>query len=199
MPVLHKYRGSDEYYVLTVIRQDVVTFRLTEEGRKKLDDAGIAPGQKFELALLLDLCRTGDAVRQDTELDRVEGDVQIAFDFGADPDSDRMFPACAECTAMDDLHLVEVTGRGRTASILCAACRLKRHASIDTSIPLTLVNRAVLNRVLTIRDIKKMDPSVARYKELLDAEFESKWDLYRKGNPEQGILIEEAGDQGRLM
>jgi hypothetical protein len=200
MPVLHKYRGRDEYYVLTKINDNIITFQITEEGRKKLNTAEIIPGQKFERALLLDLCRSGNAFTRATSLDEIEGDVQLEFDFKADSDSEKMFPSCAECASLDDLHLVEINGKGRHASILCIACRSKNIAAIDTSIPLIMVTRGILNRILAIKAIKKVGPSVKIYKNFLDAEFESKWDKYRKGKPEQVILIDtDIGNQGKLI
>jgi hypothetical protein len=200
MPILHKYRGRGDYYILTTINKNIVTFQITEEGRKKLDIAGIVPGQKFERALLLDLCRSGDALTQATALDKIEGDVQLEFDFRTDSHSEKLFSLCAECASLDDLHLVEIKGRARCASVLCVDCRSKNIIAIDTSIPLIMVTRGILSRMLTIKAIKKLDSSVKIYQELLDAEFESKWDKYRKGKPEQVILIDtDIGNQGRLI
>ena len=39
-----------------------------------------------------------------------------------------------------------------------------------------------MSRFIAIKGIKKIDASATAYKELLDAEFESKWDAYRRGN-----------------
>jgi hypothetical protein len=200
MPVLRKYGGRDDYYVLTKINENVVTFQITEEGRKKLDIAGIIPGQKFERALLLDLCRSGNAFTRATALDELEGDVQLELDFKADSDSEKMFPSCAECASLDGLHLVEIKSRGRHASILCVDCRSKKMALIDTSIPLSFVSRHIMNRFLSIKGIKNLDKSVDTYKNLLDADFEAKWNSYRKRHPQQELLIDiEVGKQSRLI
>jgi hypothetical protein len=53
MPVLHKYKTRDGYYILTSIKGNVVAFQLTSEGYRKLANAGILPGQRFERFLLL--------------------------------------------------------------------------------------------------------------------------------------------------
>ena len=200
MPVLHKYRDRDDYYVLTRISGNIITFQLTHEGQRKLQEAGISPGQQFTRALLLDLYRSGDVFTHGTGPGEITGDRQTVFDFSDDPDSEKMFPSCADCTSLNDLHLVEITGRDHHASILCDDCRSKKIATFDTSIPLTLVSRVILNRFIAMKAIKKIDASVTAYKELLDAEFESKWNAYRKGKPEQALLIDiDSGNQGRLI
>ncbi len=51
-----------------------------------------------------------------------------------------------------------------------------------------------------MKGIKKIDSSVTAYKELLDSDFESKWDAYRKGKPEQALLIDiDSGSQTKLI
>jgi len=53
---------------------------------------------------------------------------------------------------------------------------------------------------MEIKQIKKMDAAVSAYKELLDAEFESRWAAYRKGKPEQALLLDEGdGKQHKLF
>jgi hypothetical protein len=57
-----------------------------------------------------------------------------------------------------------------------------------------------LNRLITMKGIKKIDASVKAYKKLLDAEFESKWKAYGKGKPKQALLFDvDNGNQGRLI
>ena len=34
MPVLHQYKGKEEFYILTAIGGAIVTFQLTREGRQ---------------------------------------------------------------------------------------------------------------------------------------------------------------------
>ena len=200
MPVLHKYKDRDDYYILTKIENNIITFQLTSEGLRRLQEVGIKPGQKFVRAILLELYRTGDVFTSGTGPGEMTDERQMKLDFSNDSDSEKMFPSCANCSSLQDLHLVEVKAKDHRASILCDKCRSKEIATFDTSIPLPLVTRAILNRFIAMKGIKKIDASVTAYKELLDAEFKSKWDAYRKGKPEQVDLIEkDSGNQGRLI
>ena len=200
MPVLHKYKDKPGHYILTSIGGNIITFHLTLEGYNKILKVGIAPEQPFGRALLLDLYRSGEVFTYGSGPSEVIDGRQMALDFSDDPDSEKMFPSCASCSSLQDLHLVEVKAKDNLASILCEECRSKKIATFDTSIPLTLVSRAILNTFITMKGIKKIDASVTAYKELLDAEFESKWDSYRKGQPEQVSLMNiESGKQGRLI
>ena len=61
MPRLHQYKARDNCYLLTSIKGAVITFQLTMQGERRLREAGVIPDQSFPRALLLDLCRTGDA------------------------------------------------------------------------------------------------------------------------------------------
>lgn len=203
MPVLHKYKDKIGYYIRTSIKGSIINFHLTTEGFNKILKAGIAPEQPFGRALLLDLYRTGDVFTHKSGPSEATGVVkderQTVIDFSDDPDPEKMFPSCADCTSMNDLHLVEIMEGGHKASILCGECRSKNIATIDTSIPLTMVSRAILNRVIAMKGINKIDASVTAYKELLEAEFESKWDAYKKGKPEQGVFDVDTGNQGMLI
>jgi len=204
MPVLHRYKDKSGYYILTSIKGNIITFHLTPEGHSKILKAGVTPEQPFGRALLLDLYRSGEVFTYGSGPGEVIGIVidecQTELDFSNDPDSEKMFPSCAGCSSIQDLHLVEVIAKDHLASILCGECRSKKVDTFDTSIPLTLVSRAILNRLIAMKGINKIDASVTAYKELLEVEFESKWDAYKKGKPEQGSLIDsESGNQGRLI
>lgn len=199
MPVLHKYKDKPGYYILTSIKGNIITFHLTPDGHGKILKAGITPEQPFERALLLDLYRSGDVFTYGSGPGEVIDDRQTELDFSNDPDSEKMFPSCASCSTLLDLHLVEIKAKDHLASILCEECRSKKIATFDTSIPLALVSRTILNRVIAMKEINKIDASVTTYKELLDAEFESKWDAYRKEKPEQGVMDIDTGKQGRLI
>src|SRR5688572_4936469 len=111
MPRLHKYRERNACYVLTAIRGAVVTFQLTADGEKKLTAAGIACGQQFPRAILLDLYRTGDAFTGGSGVANVPLDSagQMELDFANDPDPETSFPACDVCKSVNDLHLT-ITG-----------------------------------------------------------------------------------------
>ena len=203
MPVVHAYTDKAGYYVLTSIKGSIITFQLTPEGQAKLNKAGIEPDKTFGRALLLDLVRSGDAYtgwsgpgKIDSEHDKV----QVQLDLFEDPDPETMFPSCHDCLSLHDLHLVEIKGDESQASILCPKCRVEKAGLIDTSVPLFLVSRGELNQLLNKKGIKKTDDSVMAYQELLDAEFESKWEARLKSKSIQQRLFEkDSGKQKNLF
>ena len=202
MPVLHEYKGKDEQYVLKSIKGNVVTFQLTVEGQKKLLSAGIIPGRTFERGLLLDLYRSGDAYTHGTGpgegIPRVDPR-QMELDFSHDPEPESIFPSCGNCSSLGDLHLVEeIKGKEHYGVILCGDCRFKKSDKIDTSIPLPLVTRGILNRLLEMKNIEKIDSSVSSYKELLDKEFQSKWDSLAKRKPGKQEKLFDRGDKNQV-
>jgi len=204
MPVLHKYKDKGDYYVLTSIGNKIVTFHLSSEGHKKLKEAGINNGDKFGRGLLLDLYRTGDAHTGGSGPGELVSQTNkrqppLPFpDLPDDPEPESLFPGCSACSSLDDLHLVEVKEPGRIATILCPACRNKK--IVDSSIPLPLVTRHILSRILQIKDIQKVDKSVSDYQKFLDAEFESKWETFIHDKPHQQQLITiDTGRQKKLL
>lgn len=207
MPVLHEYKGKDEHYVLTSIKGNIVTFQLTTEGQKRLLSAGIIAGKTFERGLLLDLYRSGDAYTHGTGpgegIPKVDPR-QMELDFSHDPEPESMFPSCSNCSSLGDLHLVEeLKGKDHRAIILCADCRSSRSEKIDTSIPLPLVTRGILNHLLEMKNIEKIDSSVSAYKELLDKEFQSKWDALAKikksGKGKQKSLFDKTDEKQKKL
>jgi len=183
MPILHRYNKRNVYYVFTEIRGKVIAFQLTHDGERKLKSAGIFPGKTFGRALLLDLYRSGDAYTYGKGLERLGEEIeprQLEFDFAKDPEPESLFPLCGICSSPDDLHLVEIKGQTHYASLLCGDCRANQRASIDTSIPLTLMTRNMLMQLLEMKHIEKKDSSVSNYQSLLDAEFKSSWDALKK-------------------
>ena len=207
MPVLHEYKGKDEHYILTSIKGSIVTFQLTTEGQKRLLSAGIIAGKTFERGLLLDLYRSGDAYTHGTGpgegIPKVDPR-QMELDFSHDPEPESMFPSCAICSSVGDLHLVEeIKGKERYATILCANCRSNKSEKIDTSLPLPLVTRGILKRLLEMKSIQKIDSSVLSYKELLDKEFQGKWDALAKikksGKGKQKSLFDKTDEKQKKL
>jgi hypothetical protein len=176
MPVLHRYRKRNMYYVFTEIKGKVITFQLTGEGERKIRSAHILPGKTFGRALLLELYRSGDAFTSGKGLDQIEQEIeprQLEFDFSKDPEPESLFPLCGLCSSPEDLHLVEIRDGKHYASILCPDCRGQKKGSIDSSIPLPLVTPSVLGRFLEMKHIERQDPSVENYQALLNAEFKN--------------------------
>jgi hypothetical protein len=206
MPVLHRYKDKEKYYVLTSISGKIVTFHLTAEGHEKLLKSGIKNEERFGRALLFDLYRTGDAFTHGAGPGKLEGTDkrQLALDFADDPEPESIFPSCSVCSSINDLYLVEVNDKEHFAGIYCSECRKIRSATINTSIPLPLINRGLLNRVLAMNNIQKTDDSLTAYQKLLDTEFASRWEEIAKTNTskqakKQDKLFNFEDDQGKLL
>ncbi len=206
MPVLHKYKDREKYYVLTSISGSIVTFQLTDEGHQKLLKAGIKKEDRFGRALLFDLYRSGEAFTHGagpSKLQEVDKR-QLVLDFPDDPEPESIFPSCSVCSSIDDLHFVEIHDKEQFSSIYCSECRKIRSATVNTSIPLPLLNRGLLNRVLEMNKIKKLDKSLATYQEQLDTEFSSRWEEIAeikktKQSKKQDKLFEFEDDHGKLL
>jgi len=197
MPILHKYSGGKRYYVVTSFKGTTVIFKLTEEGIKKVRSAGLEDGESFDKTLLLDLYRSGEAFTSGKVTAEVKGrPLQMKFNFMEDSQPEGTLPSCSVCGFIEDLHLVEVQEGAGTLTVLCRRCRRKKLGLIDTSIPLPLVSRPILERLRSIKKIGKSDSSVAAYQHVLDAEFKGKWDEIarrkKKGkSTHQGNLFEQ--------
>lgn len=205
MPVLHKYKDREGHYILTAINGKIITFQLSSNGLQKLITAGIAPGEKFGRALLLELYSTGEAFTGGTGLGTIappvdRGQIDLPFDDPRDPDSEKIFPKCFSCASINDLHLVEIKDNDHYASILCDKCRPAKSAVINSSLPLPLVTRALLIGLLEIKNIARIDDSAADYIKLLDTQFAAKWEVLAKNRPAiQGTLFNKDEKQGHLL
>lgn len=197
MPRLHKYRNRNACYVLTAIRGAVITYQLTPEGEKKLATAGIACGQQFHRALLLDLYRSGDAYTGGSGADDPLAS-QMEMDFANDPDPETAFPACDVCKSVNDLNLT-LTGSAidLVAQLQCAACRALPAARPDTSIPVALLSRPLLSRLFQMKPVTQKGKNVTQFEELLRAEFESKWEAHRKrrGAAQTSLFTAKSGGE----
>lgn len=190
MPRLHKYRNRNACYVLTAIGGRVITYQLTQEGEKKLSAARIGPGEQFERAILLDLYRSGDAYTGGSGTDDPLAS-QMEMDFANDPVPETAFPACDVCGSVNDLHL---TIRGLPekliAQLQCPTCRDLPGAQSDTIIPVALLSRPLLSRLLQMKSVAARSPGVKLFEELLRTEFESKWAALRqrRGNAQTSLF-----------
>src|SRR4051812_11200873 len=105
MPTLRAYNDGSGCYIKASVHGAVVTLQTTRRGIEKLAAAGVLPGGSFNLRLLADLTRTGDAYTHHGGVERYEAE-QFEFDFKESEDSQALFPACAVTGTFDDLHLV---------------------------------------------------------------------------------------------
>jgi hypothetical protein len=193
MPVLHKYVDGSGYYILTSINGHVISFQLTAAGYKKLKEAGIGPGHKFSRFLLLDLYRDGHAYTHGSGLSGPEViPGQGIIEFPPEPETEKLLPSCSNCSSLKDLHLAEIINKGNSVKILCSECRASNRASIDSSIPLSMLARSSLKNFLSMRQFDIIDPTVVAYQKLLNMEFEDKWvKVKKKKKPVQGSLLEK--------
>ena len=180
MPRLHKYRNRNACYVLTAIGGKVITYQLTPEGEKKLTAARIGPGEQFERAILLDLYRSGDAYTGGSGADDPLVS-QMEMDFANDPVPETAFPACDICNSVNDLHLtIRGNPKDLVAQLQCSDCRALPGTHSDTSIPVALLSRPLLSRLFQMKSVRAKGGNVKQYEELLQTEFESKWEALRK-------------------
>jgi hypothetical protein len=199
MPVLHEYMDKGGYYILANINGNVVAFQLKTGGHEKLRDAGIEVGQTFSRFLLIDLYKKGDAYTHKSgvippEFQQRKGE-QLEIEFPPEPEAEKLFPRCSNCSSMKDLHLIELLGPQRSAKILCPDCRAHNRKSIDSSIPFQFLTRSSLKHFLAKSQFEIIDPAVADYQKLLEMEFEDKWlQLKRKKKPVQDTLLGEKPD-----
>ena len=199
MPRLHKYVSRDAHYVLTSIDGQVNTFQLTPAGEGKLAAAGIVAGEQFERAILLDLYRTGDAFARGGEFAEAVLANQLTMDLTSDPHPESAFPTCDDCRSVADLHLALI-GRATdlAARMLCPACRTTPANSADTSVPVSLLTRPLLSRLLEMKSVGTKANNVRRYEALLEAAFTLRWDAVRnQRNKTQAVLFSE-GELGGL-
>jgi hypothetical protein len=192
MPRLHKYESRDAYYAVTSIDGAVVTYQITPAGEQKLLKAGVVAGDAFDRALLLDLYRTGEAYAPGVEFPEAVWANQLEMDLAGDPNPESAFPVCDGCRSPKDLYLI-VTGTADAWSmrLQCPDCR-RGMPTPDTMVPLALIDRPWLGRLLTIRADPGKSENVCRYEALLHAEFASRWDAVRKQRqPSQAQLFDE--------
>ena len=201
MPVPHKRKNKSTYYALTSFKMKIITYQLTAKGEDILRRTGIYVGERFGRGLLLDLIRSGDAytlgVVPSEEILKIDPE-QLDVDLENDPDSEGLIPTCDACHSPEDgLHFVGIKIPDQCASILCKHCRVTV-GEIDFSVPLPVVNRTVLKRLLEVRHIMKKAPSVVDYQRLLEIKFQSKWEevakkQFEKRCAKQGNLFGKDG------
>ena len=178
MPVLHTYRSKDGHYVLAGVTGRIVTYRLSPDGVRRLQDSSIHDGDKFSWAMLLELIRQGDAYTGNTGADDedLSGWTQLGLLFNIpehEPTQTEPVPLCA-CGSMEGLHIAELAAT-KTAFLLCNDCRKTRRDQIDASVPIYVINTPPALDHLLERSGLKPDDSVTAYRNLLDTNHAAKW------------------------
>ncbi len=199
MPRLHKYTSGNAHYVLTSINGSVITYQLTAQGERRLADAGVMAGQNFERAMLLDLYRSGDAYAPGVEFPEAVRANQLEIDFAAGPSLESAFPMCDGCGGLIDLHLTLMDSTPPiTARLHCSVCRSNPSNRADTSVPLSILSRALLTRLLADKRVEHTSENVVRYRSLLNAELAVHWDAVRKHRASTQQQFFGDGDLGGL-
>ncbi|MHB8122186.1 MAG: hypothetical protein ACYDG4_08540 [Desulfuromonadaceae bacterium] len=178
MPVLHTYRSKEGHYILAGVNGRIVTYRLSSEGARRLQDNRITDGEKFSWQVLLELIRLGDAYTSNASTDDedLSGWTQLGLLFNIqenEPTSSDLVPLCS-CGSMENLHIAELADT-KTASLLCDYCRKSRRNQIDASVPIYMINTPPALDHLLERSGLSPDDSVTAYRELLNASLEAKW------------------------
>jgi hypothetical protein len=196
MPVLHTYRSKEGHYILAGVNGRIVTYRLSSEGARRLQDNSITDGEKFTWAMLLELIRQGDAYTSNSGADDedLSGWTQLGLLFNIqenEPTAADFVPLCS-CGSMEGLHIAEFI-KLKTASLLCNECRTSRRDQIDASVPIYMINTPPALDHLLERSGLTPDDSVSEYRELLNASLAAKWKsrILPKGKTVQTGLFEE--------
>jgi len=203
MPTFRKSKDADHYFALTSIGGQVITFQLSQAGRDRLLAAGLKDGDRFHRGILADLYRDGDAFTLGSGVSpSAEDRRQLHFDFPDDSTSETVFPSCSQCASLEDLHLrAGREGTPQDSYLLCARCRMVTAVGQDVSIPLPLVSRPLLNRLVQLGFMKSPDAKVARYRDGLEMDFQKTWDELRKkkGIHQDTLFPRDSGPQRRLI
>ncbi len=205
MPVLHSYRNKEGSYVLAGVNGRIVTYRLSVDGAKRLDDNGISDNNKFSWQVLLELIRQGEAYTNNASPDDedLSGWTQLGLIFNIqenEPTSSDLVPLCS-CGSMENIHVAELANT-KTASLLCDDCRKSRRDQIDASVPIYIINTPpVLDHILE-RSGLSPDDSVTAYRELLNASLAAKWNgriLPKNKTVQAGLFGEPEKEQQSLL
>lgn len=204
MPVLHTYRSKEGHYVLAGVNGRIVTYRLSTEGAKRLQDSGIADNDKFSWQILLELIRQGEAYTSapDADDEDLSGWTQLGlFNIQEnEPSNADTVPLCA-CGSMEGLHIVGIPTT-KTAILLCQSCRSVKQSEIDTSIPIYLINSSSTLQRLLLNDNLAPDSTLERFQELLESKHAEKWKkLASKNRPatQPQLFAKPEADQGNLL
>lgn len=196
MPVLHTYRSKEGHYILAGVNGRIVTYRLSPEGARRLQENGINDNEKFSWQVLLELIRQGEAYTNapGAEDEDLSGWTQLGLLFNIqenEPTSTDLVPLCS-CGSMDNLHITELADT-KTASLLCDDCRKSRRHQIDASVPIYMINTPPALDHLLERSKIAPDDSVKAYRELLNSNLAAKWNsrVRSKGKSVQSGLFGE--------
>jgi hypothetical protein len=203
MPVFYQRTDGSGFYAKACIQGSIVTFQLTDCGARQLHEAGIEPGAKFPLRLLMALYRPGEAytLRGGTgpKAGYHQAD-QFSFSFEENQSAERLFPACSETGSYDDLHLVVYEDGGiGTAKLLCPQARATFGNKATLSLPLALVSLDSLARLESLGKLPTKNEVVRSLRQSLADDLTLEWEKFRqlKAQRQSGLKL-DFSDELRL-
>ena len=203
MPVLCQRADGSWCFAKASIRGAIVTFQLTERGVARLREAGVEPGGKFPLRLLLALYRPGDAFTLKGGTGPKAGyheAEQFQFGFEENTAAEPLFPACTDTGSMDDLHLVVVAEADGVpvVKLLCPERRAAVAARTTLSLPLPLATLDALSRLTQLGKLPPGSEVVRTLREHLTEDLSAAWEAFRRqrGHRQAGLGLGLAGELG---
>lgn len=196
MPVLHQYVSGDGHYAKAWINGSIVTVQITDEGLARLEEESIADGEKFPLALLIDLLATGLAYTggggSADKVDYHEAE-QFVFGFEENTSAEKDLPVCEESGRFGDLHLVTHQGKTHTQLLAPEAASLCKEVTL--SIPLDLLSGRVLDRLLAADRVDVDAPCITTLRDFFERHRGDAWVEHRCALGQQEQLELDDTDQ----
>lgn len=183
MPVLKAYTDGRGHYIHASVHGAVVTLQITSTGVEKLEGAGIGPGERFDLRLLADLTKAGQAYTRRKSPDYYEAE-QFTFDFfdaTESNESESLFPACDTTGSFEDLHLV-VVGTNDAAQVRLLSCDARDGLTdpIQLSMPISVLSSAVLAALEAGGHVSPNAEPIRRLREWFMQDAHLEWERLRK-------------------
>lgn len=199
MPVLKSYANSSGHYIHASVRGSVVTFQLTERGFARLSAVGVGLGERFNLTLLADLTREGDAFTRRRSPGYHEAE-QFELDFKESTESEVLFPACSVTGRFDDLNLVVLSVAGELrVQLLVSEERDRVAGTVHLSVPLAILSPTVLDQLESTEHLPLGCPVVQELRQWFRQDASAEWDrLKRSRNIRQVALNFDVPDELKL-
>ena len=200
MPVFYPRTDGSGFYAKASIQGSIVTFQLTDRGAARLREAGIEPGGKFPLRLLLALYRPGDAFTLKGGTGPKGGYTeaeQFVFGFEENRAAEPFFPVCAVSGAQDDLHLVVSEEAGSpVARWIGPEARAALAGRTLLSLPLPLVTLEALARLEALGKLPAGSEAVRAWRQWLADDLGAEWEKFRRARAKKqaGLGLDMPGE-----
>ena len=144
MPVLHKHKDRNGYYIAATFKGNSVTYQLKDSGFQKLKTLCLGDKGKFPEWIL-------DGLKLDKEVFTVnpskiirEEDIRAQkFPFADEVKNGGGFPVCDHCSLVKNLHFVVHVGseKRKTGELCCTDCLPTTKPSPDSVVMLSKENK----------------------------------------------------------